>query len=102
MRLNIAVVQGRLIGGKLKSSHPPNQTPGMTYTPNCRLVHRLMPCSTTAVQEAVNFKVPGSNPGGAVDRHCLSYGSGSSYPIQFSLNDYGQRETTQTPGEERV
>ena len=66
MRLNIAVVQGRLIGGKLKSSHPPNQTPGMTYTPNCRLVHRLMPCSTTAVQEAVNFKVPGSNPGGAV------------------------------------
>ena len=30
-----------------------------------------MPCSTTAVQEAVNFKVAGSNPAGAVDNHLL-------------------------------
>ena len=28
-----------------------------------------MPCSTTAVQEAVNFKVTGSNPVGAVVIH---------------------------------
>ena len=28
-------------------------------------LRRIMPCSTTAVQEAVNFKVTGSNPVGA-------------------------------------
>ena len=32
-----------------------------------------MPCSTTAVQEAVNFKVTGSNPVGAVGINILSY-----------------------------
>ena len=51
----------------IESHHPHKTQPWVDISPKMAVGSLPpMPCSTTAVQEAVNFKVTGSNPVGAV------------------------------------